>query len=350
LNAGIKILEEHLFPTGRPWVDYFSHWSEEDRDVRWPQLKDMRVRRGRLEAEVAALEEEWSNAGLDISIGTLGANYCRKIWISYLDRKADTFPSPIRSNQVDYVIHRIDSMWPTAETPAVDETASKGRKDPVYEKPPVVPDPPKPDKCEVTTTNVPPKKAWEVMTDDERHEALKANDPDAWTNVRDALLSGDTNKIQQVKDALGASGKSAEPPPIAITNLTPTEVAVVKPWKDMTPQERHEALKKGDPAAWDAVRDALLSGNADQINAVVQALGAQAIADVLIATAYWHGFQLGVQEKLTQAEESQLDVVAAAYKDPKLAQMVRKGFADGQAGNPPEYELPTSFPGAPTGK
>lgn len=40
------------------------------------------------------------------------------------------------------------------------------------------------------------------MTPEERHAALKANEPLAWDGLRDALLSGDAKRIDQVLEAL----------------------------------------------------------------------------------------------------------------------------------------------------
>ena len=340
LKAGIRKLEGELYPTGRPAVDSYSLWSDHDWNVRWPRLQDMRIRRDRIEDSLKVVEQEWNDAGFNGQIGPLGDfSYGRKSWVFWLDHDANTFPPPIRSNQVDYVGLRIETLWPTAATPPVSDTDDPGRKDPVFEKPPVITTPPESDKYEVTTTNVPPKKSWDDMTVDERHDALKANDPEAWKEVHEVLVSGDLDAIKEVKEALGATGTTAPPPPGANTNLTPVPAPVKKPWKDMTAEERHEALKQSDPTAWDAVRDALLSGDPAQVTLVVNALGAKILPEIALATAYWHGFQLGVQEKLTQATESQLDVVAAAYKVPQLQQLVRTGYADGQAGKPPAYTL-----------
>lgn len=115
----------------------------------------------------------------------------------------------------------------------------------------------------------------------------------------------------------------------------------------MTPEERYEALKKNDPAAWDAVRDALLSGDPKQVATVIQALNARPLPQIALQTAYWHGYQLGLQEKATSPAVSQLDTVAAAYVQPKLMALVRQGYADAMAGNPPVYAISPVAPGLP---
>lgn len=344
--ARIAQMRAKLFPTGRPNVDPYSLWSDNDWDYNWPLLQELEARVPKIQAEMQTVEKEWSAAGFGGSIGPLG-DFCygRKSWVSWLDKEANEFPSPIRSNQVDYVGLRVDTLWPT-NTPATTSTTATGGHtgggptNPVFETKPSVPEPPPVEAYEETTENVPKKKAWDQMTPDERHQALKANDPDAWINVYRALTSGKTNEIEAVKQALSATGSTAAVPVCCATNLTPTAVTPAKPWKDMTPEERYQALKRCDPAAWDAVRAALLSGDPKQVAEVIKALSAKAIPDFAIQTAYWHGYQVGLQEQATKPETSQLETIVAAYQHPVLQKAVRDGYADAKAGKPAVYSSP----------
>jgi hypothetical protein len=109
----------------------------------------------------------------------------------------------------------------------------------------------------------------------------------------------------------------------------------------MTPEQRHAALKANEPLAWDGLRDALLSGDARRIEQVLEALSPKpAITDVARAVAYWHGYQTAQMEAATSPGNSNIDVIAAAYVHPELMALVRQGYADMQAGKPPQYTLP----------
>jgi hypothetical protein len=317
-------------------------------------LQELRARVPKIEAEMAGVEAQWREAGFGNKIGPLSDHcYGRKTWVVWLDKESNLFPSPMRSNQMDYVGVRVDELWPTNGASATGPVGDPSGKPPhVHETKPEIPTPPAVGEYDASTNNIPKKKAWGEMTADERHEALKANDPDAWINVYRALVSGQTNAIEEVKDALGASGKTSGPHPVSMTNVAPVAVSAAKPWKDMTPEEQHEALKRSDPAAWDAVRDALLSGDPKRVDAVVKALGARKvqIPESAIRVAYWHGYQLGLQEKVVKPESSQLETVAAAYKQPELMAAVRQGYADAMAGKPAAYgetsAIPSSLDGA----
>lgn len=349
----IKQLDAKLFPTGRPYVDSYSLWGNREWDYEWPLLQALRARVPKIEAEMAGVEAQWKEAGFGSKIGPLSDHcYGRKTWVVWLDKESNLFPSPMRSNQMDYVGVRIDEIWPTnAPSATVSGSDQTGKPPHVHETKPEIPTPPEVGECDTSTNNIPKKKSWAEMTADERHEALKANDPDAWINVYRALVSGQTNAIEEVKDALGASGKTAGPHPVSLTDIKPVAVSAGKPWKDMTPEEQHEALKRSDPAAWDAVRDALLSGDPKRVASVVKALGARTIPESAIQIAYWHGYQLGLQEKVVKPESSQLETVAEAYKQPELMKAVRQGYADAMAGNPSAYggalPVPSALGAAP---
>lgn len=343
----IAQLRARLFPTGRPNVDSYSLWGDREWGYDWPLLQELEARVPKIRQEMDAIDAQWVSEGFRGKIGPLG-DFCygRKSEVVWLDTGADTFPSPLRTNLVDYVGLRLDTLWPTNAPSSSGGDSSGGTTNHVQTTPPQIPDPPVAEEYAETTNNIPPKKSWDAMTPDERHEALKANDPDAWINVYRALISGLTNAIEEVRQALDASGATADPPPATYTNLVPTAVTPAKPWKEMTPEERHEALKKNDPSAWDAVRDALLSGNPDQVAVVIEALNAKPIPEIALQTAYWHGYQLGLMEKATNPEVSQLDTVAAAYVQPALQALVRQGHADAMAGRPPVYSAPGT-PSAP---
>jgi len=111
----------------------------------------------------------------------------------------------------------------------------------------------------------------------------------------------------------------------------------------MTDSERHEALKANRCEAWDAVLAALLGGDVSRVDEVLRALSAKpAIPDVARQTAYWHGYQVGQMEKATNAEESSIDTVIAAYKEPELMRLVREGYEDARAGRPQQFGPPAA--------
>lgn len=89
----------------------------------------------------------------------------------------------------------------------------------------------------------PPQKSWEEMTDEEKRAALKANDPKAWDAYRELLLT-DPQRAVAILDAKPGSKDATKKP---------------KSWDEMTDEERREALKANDPAAWEAYRKLLLT-------------------------------------------------------------------------------------------
>jgi hypothetical protein len=387
-NRRISDLENKLYPTGRPFADWFQ-WSDDDNLRNYPFLKELIVRRRAIQTEMDALARQWSDAELSSRLHPLVDCYGLKAWAFWRDKSV--YPAVLRSNEVDYVGFHLERIWPTNTIP----TDANG----VYEKePPAPPEPPDAPEMDESTNNVPAQESWGQMTSDERHVSLEANDADTWRSVYNALVSGATNLIEQVKNALDATGASATPPVISFTNLTPTAVTPAKPWNDMTPQERHEALKNNDNGAWDAVREALLSGDPKQVAVVVEALGARTVppcncprckpqglldcsdcelclmmmgappgtgnarsdairngllsgnarqiaeviamlisskalsGDVLSRFAYANGYILGRSEKGGRSVKSMLDATATAYEREVDRQAVRAGHADATAG------------------
>ena len=107
----------------------------------------------------------------------------------------------------------------------------------------------------------------------ERRRALMENRPEAWSGFCRDVFGTDTNGQALAKSVVACSNVTAVTTNIAIANLPlPTPVATGATWDAMTPEERHAALKANNPQAWDGLRDALLSGDANRIQQVLEAL------------------------------------------------------------------------------
>ncbi len=346
INARIEALRRKLYPTNRPWVDCLSLWGDQEWKVDWPLLQDLEARAIPMREDLKKLETAWSNEGFATRIGRgLDDCYGRKAWYIYHD-KADqsVFPSPIRSNLVDYVSFHIDCVWPTNTPPAV-TTAVPKPEEVVHDTPPppVAPPPEIPEiEEEIREENIEVVKPWESMTPAERRRALMENRPEAWSGFCRDVFGTDTNGQALAKAVVACSNVTAVTSNIAIANLPPpAPVATGKVWDTMTPEERHAALKANEPLAWDGLRDALLSGDAKRIHQVLEALSPKpVITDVARAVAYWHGYQTAQMEAATSPEHSNIDVITAAYVHPELMALVRQGYADMRAGKPPQYTLP----------
>jgi len=341
-DSRIGQLREKLFPTNRAGYDQ-AYWSERDWTERWPFLQDLEARAAQRRAELEALAAKWVEEGFqDIFYLPLDKCYGRKSKYVYLDKTDPyAFPSPIRTNMVDYVYHEMDRRWPTnAPAPQVIPPPSVIHENP----PPPDPEPPELDPIdeEIVSENVATPKPWDEMTPEERRRALMENSPEAWSGFCRDMFGTNTNGNSLVEAVLACSNVTAVATNIAVANLPPPiPVPVVKSWGEMSDSERYEALKANRCEAWDAVLAALLSGEASRTDDVLRALSAKsAIPDVARQTAYWHGYQVGQMEAATQAEESTIDMVVAAYKVPELMALVREGYDDAKAGRPQQYGLP----------
>jgi len=346
LNTRISALRAKLFPTNRPWVDCLSLWGDQEWKVDWPLLQDLEARAVPIRADLQKLETAWRDEGFAAHIGRgLDDCYGRKAWYVYLDTADQSvFPSPIRSNQVDYVSFHMDFVWPTnapdggAVAPPVPEHVVHDTPPPPVAPPPEIPEIDE----EIREENIEVVKPWESMTPMERRRALMENRPEAWSGFCRDVFGTDTNGQALAKAVVACSNVTAVTSNIAIANLPPpTPVATGKTWDTMTPEERHDALKANKPLAWDGLRDALLSGDAKRIQQVLEALSPKpVITDFARAVAYWHGYQTAQMEAATSPENSNIDVIAAAYVQPELIALVRQGYADMRAGKPPQYTLP----------
>lgn len=341
-DSRIRQLREKLFPTNRAGYDR-TYWSDKDWYERWPFLQDLEVRAAQRRIELDALAAKWVDEGFqDIFYLPLDKCYGRKSKYVYLDKTDPyAFPSPIRTHMVDYVYHEMDRRWPTnAPAPQTIPPPSVIHENP----PPPDPEPPELDPIaeEIREENVATPKPWDEMTPEERRRALMENSPEAWSGFCRDMFGTDTNGNSLVEAVLACSNVTAVATNIAVANLPPPiPVPVVKPWDEMSDAERYEALKANRCEAWDAVLAALLSGEASRTDDVLRALSAKpAIPDVARQTAYWHGYQVGQMEAATQAEESTIDMVVAAYKIPELMDLVREGYDDAKAGRPQKYGLP----------
>ncbi len=345
----IGALRAKLYPTNRPWVDCLSLWGDHEWDVEWPLLQDLEARAVQSRDAMRQLEAAWRDEGFSQSIGRgLDDCYGRKAWYIYHDKDDQTvFPSPIRSNQVDYVSFHMNAVWPTNDPPAVTAppTAPPEPEAVVHDAPPP-PDPPAPEipeiDEEIREENVESVKAWDDMTPAERRRALMENRPEAWSGFCRDVFGTDTNGHALAKAVVACSNVTAVTTNRAIANLPPpTAIVPGKTWDAMTTEERHDALKAIKPEAWDGLRDALLSGDPGRIQQVLDALTPKAVlSDAVRAVAYWHGYQVGQMEAATNPENSTIDTVAAAYVHPELTALVRKGYADAKAGNAPQFTLP----------
>jgi hypothetical protein len=346
LNTRIAALRAKLFPTNRPWVDSLSLWGDQERYVEWPLLQDLEARAVQVRADLVRLEAAWRDEGFSSHIGRgLDDCYGRKAWYVYLDKEDQSvFPSPIRSNQVDYVENQLDYVWPTNEAP-VAVTAPPAPETVVHDAPPP-PGTPPPEIPEIDETirpeNIEVVKSWDEMTPEERRRALMENRPEAWSGFCRDVFGTDTNGQALAKAVVACSNVTAVTTNIAIANLPPpTPVTGGKAWDAMTTEERHNALKANRPEAWDGLRDALLSGDGARLREVLEALSARpAINDTARAVAYWHGYQVGQMENATTPESSTIDTVVAAYVHPELMALVRQGYADAKAGKPALWGLP----------
>ncbi len=345
LDKRITGLRGKLFPTNRPWVDSLSLWGDREWDVEWPLLQDLEARAAQDRAEMQRLAQAWEDEGFRSRLHrSLHDCYGRTAAYIYLDRADQSvFPSPIRTNQVDYVNHHLNILWPIDEPVSTASTSRPGTR--IHEGPPP-PDPPVPETEEIDETirteNIETMKAWDDMTPEERRRALMENRPEAWSGFARDIFGTDTNGQALARQAVVASNVTAVATNIAIANLPPpAAVRPVKPWADMTVEERHAALKGNRAEAWDAVRDALLSGDPARIRETLDALSARpAITETARAVAYWHGYNVGTMEAATKPESSTLALVVAAYKVPELMTLVREGYADAQAGRSARYGLP----------
>jgi len=317
--------------------------------------KGYNVRAKKIRLERDKLVKVWNDEGFRSKLGhrPLDECYGRTVWYFYLDKSV--FPPALCSNQVDYVISHMDKVWPT-NTPAVVSSTSVPSAPPhvvVHENPPseepqeVVPEIDE----TISEENVERMKPWDEMTPEERHRALLENRPEAWQglsrDLHNDMCGTNTNGIPLVKAALSCSNVTAVSTNIAIANLPPpAPVPAGKSWDEMTPQERHQAIKKLNVSAWDAMHDALLSGNTSRIKDVIKALDAKPpeITDAARAFAYWHGYQTGQMEAATNPSSSALETIVASYKIPELMKIVRKGYADGKAGKAPQYPNPNIDP------
>ena len=354
-NRRIKKLRNHLFPTGRAWYWEEALWSEKDVNFKYPFLQELEVRAKKIRLERDKLVKAWNDEGFRSKLGhrPLDECYGRTVWYFYLDKSV--FPPALCSNQVDYVISHMDKVWPT-NTPAVVSSASVPSAPPdvvVHENPPSAEPPPEVPEIDETVSeeNVERMKPWDEMTPEERHRALLENRPEAWQglsrDLHNDMCGTNTNGIPLVKAALSCSNVTAVSTNIAIANLPPpAPVPAGKSWDEMTPQERHQAIKMLNVSAWDAMHDALLSGNTSRIKDVIKALDAKPpeITDTARAFAYWHGYQTGQMEAATNPSSSALETIVASYKIPELMKIVRKGYADGKAGTAPQYPNPNIDP------
>lgn len=346
INTRIAALRAKLYPTNRPWVDCLSLWGDQEWKVDWPLLQDLEARAVTMRADLQKLETAWHDEGFAsrFFLG-LGDCYGRKTWYTYLDTADQSvFPSPIRSNQVDYVSFQMDYMWPT-NTPPAATTAAPKPEEVVHDTPPppVAPPPEIPEiDEEIREENIEVVKPWESMTPEERRRALMENRPEAWSGFCHDVFGTDTNGQALAKAVVACSNVTAEATNTALANLPPpAAVATGKAWDAMTPEQRHAALKANETLAWDGLRDALLSGDGKRLQQVLEALSPKpVITDVARAVAYWHGYQTAQMEAATSPGNSNIAVIAAAYVHPELMALVRQGYADMQAGKPPQYTLP----------
>jgi len=350
LNAKIAVLRAKLFRTNRPWADSVL-WGDQEWKIDWPLLQDLEARAVPIREELQKLEAAWRDEGFAARIGRdLNDGYGRTIWYVYLDKEDHSvFPSPIRSNLVDYVTFEINSVWPTNIPPATatpSSSTSSETEQVIHDAPPppAVPAPETPEiDEEIQTENIGFVKPWDQMTPEERRRALMENRPEAWSGFCRDVFGTDTNGQALVTSIVACSNVTDGATNIAIANLPPpTPMTTGKAWDAMTAEERHKALRANEPLAWDGLRDALISGDAERIKQVIEALTPKPqINDAARAVAYWHGYQTAQMESATSPGNSNLDVIAAAYVHPELMALVRQGYADAQAGRPPQYAVPT---------
>ena len=355
-NQRIGKLRTHLFPTGRAWYWEWPLWSDNDNDFKYPFLQEIEVRAKKIRLECKKLVKAWDSEGFREKLGlrSLDDCYSRTFSYVYLDKEdTSVFPSPIRTNQIDYIFNQLNNVWPTNAivTTTSQPTSSGSHEVVIHENPPPL-DPPPPEIYEIDEeideANVERMKPWEDMTPEERHRALLEKNPEAWQALsRDLhrdLCGTDTNGVPLVKAALTCSNVVAVSTNIAVANLPPpTPVTAEKSWDEMTAQERHESIENLEVVGWDAMYESFVSGDISRIKDVVKALDAkpQEITEASRAFAYWHGYQTGQMEAATNPDTSTLSAIVAAYKIPELMSLVRKGYADGKSGAAPQYTIPT---------
>jgi hypothetical protein len=354
--------ESRLYPNGKFWRFFDSlFWfgSGEKAKLLDDIEKDKQaiISHGKKLASVVA---KWNELGFGQKVGPLEVMYGMTV-----DKKWDYEKKEFVTGTFDLLAAAIESTWPpggaqphppppppagtqppggttTTSAPVEpdtlgDGTAPEGMAEEISKPPP----PP------------PPVKTWDEMTPAERHQALKRNDPEAWKQIGEMLLGTDAKECKkdaaQVKEALGTSDSTKpEPPP-------PAPAAAGKPWNEMTVQERHDALKRGDKAAWLAARDALLSGDGKRVDAVVAALSTRPVPADVVAFAYVAAYKLAQVSDKPPGESNVADfgqviglaamgAIVEKFMDlPPIREAVEQGKADGLAGRDPKYKTPSDM-------
>ena len=211
--------------------------------------------------------------------------------VPYLETDDASFPGEVRHRDTDYLRFRIACHFRVGEQPSAPPPAPI----PTNALPPIPKEVEEAPETASDPVRLPSGETWDEATAKQRREALLANLTEAWNTVSSWFFGKDEGRKAEAGEALG---DLPVPPPLASTPVTTgkesegfqasfaasetARLAAIRKeragtdplaaWKAMTKEQRHEALLRNDPIAWDAVKALLTSGKAEDVKDVVAAL------------------------------------------------------------------------------
>lgn len=213
--------------------------------------------------------------------------------VPHLEPSDDGSPGTIRHHDEDYLRYWIRTHYRLGEMPALlplEPQLMKGAVLPpvpavVSEPPPLASEP-----VRIPDTG----KAIDDLTAEERRQALLDGVQEVWNQVTAWWYGSDPAQKEAAQEALGdipappapegpaetAAEEAARQAAASAAETARREALRAKqvgspdlePWKKMTKEQRHWALLRNDPKAWDAVSALLKSGDAAAVEEVLQAL------------------------------------------------------------------------------